>query len=476
MIIKHIWNFISFLGLNDKKKNLNSRSIILCNQINFMLLLICIITFIILKVNSYYTGKDLDIGSYRILILVVLTVINLILAYFKKTKLAKIILIAFSPVIFMLYPTFVGYVEEESFIYYPFFLIIFSVVPHVIFSLSRDKLLFWISLLYHFMLLISIDLLLMHFMSEPLIIVERIKSFYIFYKMSHIISFVFINYVVLYLKKINNEIETEIIVKNIQLDHQNDELIKALKDLKKTQQQLIQSEKMASLGTLIAGVAHEINNPLNYISGGLNVLLRNESQECIKAQSEKSSYFITAIQMINTGFEKVTEIVNSLMTYAYRGTSKKKKTDVNIIIESALLFLKSKITEDITIKKSYNLLQEIIVFPDKLHQVFINIIDNAIHSLQTDQNNKNKTITIKTSLKEMNSTSVASIIFKNNGPKIPENIANKVFDPFFTTKELGEGTGLGLYITYNQIKDHGGSIILNNNGKEVVFEIYLPVE
>jgi two-component system NtrC family sensor kinase len=248
------------------------------------------------------------------------------------------------------------------------------------------------------------------------------------------------------------------------------ELEGTLNELKNTQQQLIQSEKMASLGTLLSGIAHEINNPLNFISGGLHIvsdtiaeLKKVENQEDTIGQLKESE------KIIRSGVERSVAIVNSLMTFAYAGEPKLVSYKIVDIIENTLLFIRNKIPKDVDIVKDFKFNKNVDVYPDKLHQVFLNIIDNAAYALHQTKLNP-KILKIETDLNDNH----IQIKIDNTGEPIPVEIMNKIFDPFFTTKDPGKGTGLGLSICYNLIKEHKGTIQAKNEANGVSFLIRLP--
>ena len=242
-----------------------------------------------------------------------------------------------------------------------------------------------------------------------------------------------------------------------------------LERLKSTQQQLVQSEKMASLGTLTAGIAHEINNPLNHIAGGMYLLEEGYITDSKSMESARS--------MIREGFEKTHKIITALMTFSKSDREKPVSSDLHEIIDNTLLFIRSRFGENIRVEKDFRLKRTVPVFQDKLHQVILNIIDNAIFAIQGKEEMKNEFIRICTwEVKGKTSSQDQAVIeICNSGPAIPDEHISNVFDPFFTTKDPGEGTGLGLSITYSLIQDHSGSIEVHNVPDGVCFVIFLPL-
>jgi signal transduction histidine kinase len=270
-------------------------------------------------------------------------------------------------------------------------------------------------------------------------------------------------------------------------------------ELQKTQQQLVHSEKMASLGVLVAGVAHEINNPINYINSGIAgveksidkiVRLLNElkqftdesTQEDVKRlvefmddlNIEKTLDILPeVVANIKIGVNRTIEITNGLRLYTRMDKEDKSLCDIREIIDTALLMLNSKINKSIEIVKNYEPLPLVYVYPGKLGQVFLNILSNAIDAVfSSDDGGANPIITIQT--KEVDGKIVIEI--SDTGTGIPIEILNKIFDPFFTTKKVGSGTGLGLPISATIIEEHQGVIYAKNNPvKGAAFVIELPV-
>jgi signal transduction histidine kinase len=279
---------------------------------------------------------------------------------------------------------------------------------------------------------------------------------------------------------------------NLQL-HQ---LRQTLHDLKNTQSQLIQAEKMSSLGLMMAGIAHEINNPVNFIYGNLchanqytKDLIRllglyqqeypNASapiQEYIEEieldfLSEDLSKLLSSMKM---GTERIQQIVLSLRNFSRLDEAEMKPVDIHEGIDSTLLILNSKIKTVIKVIKSYGKLPLVECYPSQLNQVFMNIMANAADALLSNPNIQNKEIEIITEVAEANQVVVR---IKDNGNGINPDAINRLFDPFFTTKPVGKGTGLGLSISYQIIEKHQGKIEVNSEiGEGAEFVIYLPIK
>ncbi len=283
------------------------------------------------------------------------------------------------------------------------------------------------------------------------------------------------------------------------------ELEAALRDLQKAQSQLIQSEKMSSLGQLVAGIAHEINNPVSFIYGNIkpaqeyaNSLLQlinlyqktypHPSLEIIDAIEDIELDFLAGdlyklLDSMKIGAERIQEIVLSLRIFSRLDEAQMKAVNIHEGIESTLMILNSRTNAnqyrpEIKIFKNYGKLPLVECYPGLLNQVFMNLISNAIDALDEAVVNQHITtspiILIRTEVKEDDHV-VISIV--DNGIGIEESIQSRLFDPFFTTKPVGSGTGLGLSISYQIIVEkHGGKLTcfsILGQGAELTIEIPL---
>ncbi|MEG4519662.1 MULTISPECIES: ATP-binding protein [unclassified Microcoleus] len=281
----------------------------------------------------------------------------------------------------------------------------------------------------------------------------------------------------------------------------------ALQNLQRTQSQLIQTEKMSSLGQLIAGIAHEINNPVNFIYGNLTyvadythqllslitlyqqhdadkypeieALIEQIELEFIKEDMPK---MLSSMQL---GAERIRQIVVTLRNFSRLDEAEMKPVNIHEGIDSSLVILQSQLkakpnSSSIQVIKEYGDLPQIECYACQLNQVFMNLLSNAIYALNHYDKklspepikNEPRTITISTSL--LNCESVR-ISFKDNGPGMTSDVINRLFNPFFTTKPLGDGTGLGLSISYQiVVEKHGGDLKCfsqPDRGAEFVIEI-----
>lgn len=232
-------------------------------------------------------------------------------------------------------------------------------------------------------------------------------------------------------------------------------------ELKKVHGQLFRSEKLASLGKLAAGVAHEINNPLTGVLTNASLLLEDIPDGDPKKED---------VQVIVSETIRCREIVKRLLDFARQTKPQKKLTTINDLIENIILLVRNQTSfRNITINKNLDKnIPPIMADMDQIQQVFINLIINASEAMS-----KGGTLYIETKLSQNND--YIEVKFKDSGPGIPEENKHKIFDPFFTTKE--QGTGLGLSISYGIIERHGGTINFDSKlGEGTTFKIHLPVK
>jgi signal transduction histidine kinase len=283
------------------------------------------------------------------------------------------------------------------------------------------------------------------------------------------------------------------------LTKSNHELSTTLRELKQTQSQLVNSEKMASLGQLTAGIAHEINNPINFVVSNVKPLRRDieDIHELVKKYADASDssdmkeeiaeinnfkkeidyeYIKEEISNLLNGIEegalRTAEIVKGLRVFSRLDENDLKKTNLVEGIESTFTLLNSEIGE-INLVKNYSTIPEVECYPGKMNQVFMNIINNAIFAIKANNTRVSKGELIISTTADNEHVKIA---IKDNGVGMSEEVKAKIFEPFFTTKDVGKGTGLGMSITYTIIEGLKGEIEVKSEfGKGTEFIITLPI-
>lgn len=252
------------------------------------------------------------------------------------------------------------------------------------------------------------------------------------------------------------------------------------RNLEEAQAQLIQSEKMASLGQLVAGIAHEINTPIGAVSsmhdtlfrtlGKMRAIIESEMPPDCKQIPKLESIFKLiddSDHVIKSGTDRVINIVTRLKSFARLDEADLKTVDIHEGIEDTLVLIHHELKHDITIKKNFGHVPPISCYPSQLNQVFLNLLVNSKQAIKDKG-----TISIETFVK----SNKVHIVFADDGEGIPAKNLGKIFDPGYTTKGIGVGTGLGLSITYNIIQSHRGTIRVESEvGKGTTFTIALPM-
>jgi len=279
-----------------------------------------------------------------------------------------------------------------------------------------------------------------------------------------------------------------------------DELELALRNLQNTQSQLVNQEKMASLGQLTAGIAHEINNPINFVSSNITPLKRDikdimeiigfyrskgelEFSDASKKEAKdleeelELDYVLDEVDQLLKGMDdgarRTVEIVKGLRIFSRVDEQDVKKVDLHDGINSTIILLNSTMPTRIRIERDFGELPLVECLAGKINQVFMNIINNAIHAI-SDNIEKIKDPRILITTRAIQDSIIIEI--GDNGLGMPESVKKKIFEPFFTTKAVGKGTGLGLSIVYSIIENHKGTLVVETEeGQGTTFIITLPI-
>jgi len=301
----------------------------------------------------------------------------------------------------------------------------------------------------------------------------------------------------------NIVLEEKVNQRTQELGDKNIELGVTLEHLKDTQSQLVVAEKMASLGQLTAGIAHEINNPINFVSSNikplqmdisdiLEVLNKYEGiefedlkqkeklQEIVEFKKEiEYDYLKIEINALLAGIEdgakRTAEIVKGLKNFSHLDRSEFKLADINLGIESTLILLRSSISKDTEVVLNLGNLPMVECFPGKLNQAFMNILNNAIQAIGKEKSTKKHVLTIST----YSSDNIVYVEFQDSGIGMNDEVKHKIFEPFFTTKDVGEGTGLGMSIVFGIIESHSGKITVDSKpgvGSKITLALPLKLD
>jgi len=301
----------------------------------------------------------------------------------------------------------------------------------------------------------------------------------------------------------NVELERRVDARTMELQEANEELQVAMQNLKDTQTQLVDAEKMASLGQLTAGIAHEINNPINFITSnikplrmdldevyqivdGFKELDESQAGQDVKqalARLQEFDYDFLKDEInelvngISDGAQRTSEIVRGLRTFSRLDEDVVKPANINEGLDSTLVLLRNKTKDHVSIVRDYGKdVPEIDCFPGKLNQAFMNILNNGIYAVLHKEHPEGEqpTLTLKTRVKSANEITVHLI---DNGIGMDDDTKRKIFDPFFTTKEVGEGTGLGMSIVFKVVDKHGGTLEVESEpGLGTEFILTLPIK
>lgn len=277
------------------------------------------------------------------------------------------------------------------------------------------------------------------------------------------------------IKAHNQELEDLVTKRTAELKQKNAEVLATLESLRQTRDQLIQAEKMSSLGQMVAGIAHEINTPRATVDHYVFImnrkiaetLQRNDPKQVQALFKNMVEEILPSVKLAN---ERIGEIVDGLLNFTRSDLSEFRPADIHQIINSVLIILKNMYKGRIEIIREFGQIPPIECYPGQLSQLFMNIILNAIEAIPaggyiritTEMTHENRNVRVRV---------------KDTGTGMPEEVKMKIFDPFFTTKELGKGKGLGLSVAYSIVTNHQGKIEFESAlGEGTEFMIYLPVK
>lgn len=440
-----LWNYVSNLGTKITDNNLNRRAIVICNQLNLVMFYTMLLLLVTVIITALLTDGIIYFGTLRIVITLIVSVLNLVLSRYGLTKLSQLSLVYLSPVVFLLGPTLIGYVEEEGYTYYPYVLICVSIIPQLLFHPKHEKYLLWFSLAYYFVLVFFIDKIMVYFASASFPIVDRINTFYPFYKIAHITLFAFINASIFYLRRINFRFEEELNSKNLELDIQNIELKQQKNEIERQKDELVRKE-ISTWQKMVKTISHEIVNsaiPITNLAGMTAQLLEDETgmvQKPGNITQDITEDVHHGLKIIESRTRGLINFVKATKSLTEIPTPNMNRILVRDLLERISILFKPRFKESaIEFEKE--------IFPDDLsivadleliEQVLINLIQNSIEAMKDTDNRKVKIIAF------INESGHIKITVSDNGPGMSEEIQEKIFIPFYSTKINNSGIGLSL--------------------------------
>lgn len=424
--------------------------------INYFLIIVMALVVTILHTFE----KDLFLVTYRYHAIIVLSILNLLLLRWHMVGLAKGLILVSLPFMILILPPLGGVHSDEFFFWFPYVPIGLSIVAHFILHTVRERLILFITVMCYLFLSIFIDSYLIYMSDGTEQIIPFVLENRFYYRLIPVFIFLFVN---LALKLL--------FFKNFQFKRVMD-----------TQyEELVQSEKMASLGILTSGLAHEINNPLNFISGSLNAL-NSLKNKYINPRNENSGEQARLQKLVDQlmgsayeGVERATDIITKLGHFANPGINQEKEeVNFQILMRSVLISIDARLPYYINL--TTDIQQDLLVrcHEQQLKLVITYILRNAIDALETKEKGARENIDISATRISYDRKPFTKISIFNSGPEIPEKDLKHIFDPFFSSREAGEGVGLGMSLSYMIIKEHGGKLEVKNQAGMVRFDIFLP--
>jgi signal transduction histidine kinase len=272
-------------------------------------------------------------------------------------------------------------------------------------------------------------------------------------------------------EEVNLDLERAVQMRTVDLARKNRELAETLDKLTRAQEQIMRSEKLASIGQLVAGIAHEINNPVNAIVntvGPLETAIGEIDSDIPEARAEAAKDVRDMLRVVQRGAQRTKAIVTALHNYSRTDDESVVDFDIDRSIDDSLELLRHLLKQNVTVKKHYGDVGRVRGHAGQINQVFMNLLTNAAQALS---GREDATITIETK----GDANTVEVKIADDGPGIPADVLPRIWDPFFTTKDVGEGTGLGLSIVHELVERHGGEIgVTTKLGQGTTFTVKLP--
>lgn len=443
--MQKLWNYISNLGITGENDHWKLRTIVINNQLNFVMLCSMFLLLLTTVLTLLLTNDTISYGTLREANLLIVVCFNLMLSRYGYTKLSRLSLIFLTPIVFLIGPTMIGYVEEESYTYYPFALICVSILPQLLIYPKKEKLLWWISMIYYLILVILIDKIMVRFETSSFPIVDRINTFYAFYKIAQIALFLFINASIYYLRLLNFRFEEQLNIKNRELDLQNIEL-KAQKDEIERQKDELVNKEISTWQKLVNIISHEIVNsaiPITNLAGMSAQMLEDESgvvQKPEKIDEEVTADIHHSLRIIESRTQGLINFVKATKSLTEIPKPNLRMVSIQDLFERITMLYKAKF-------KDRGVIFEFKINPSNLsieadleliEQVIINLIQNAMEAMQDTID------PILTIIAGKNESDHVKISISDNGKGIRDDELERIFLPFYSTKVNNSGIGLSL--------------------------------
>lgn len=424
---------------------LNRRTIVLGNQLNFVMFLSMFFLLLTTVVTLLLTHDTIYYGTLRVAILLLVISVNLLLSKYGYTQISRLSLIFLPPIVFLLGPTLIGYVEEESYTYYPFTLICASIIPQLLLDPKREKFLFWFSLVYYFVLVLVIDKIMVQYGTTSFPIVSRINTFYPFYKIAHLALFLFTNASIYYLRMLNFRFEEELATKNKELDFQNIELKYQKNEIERHKDELV-SKEISTWQNLVNIISHEIVNsaiPITNLAGMSAQMMEDETgvlQKPEKISEEVTEDIHHSLRIIESRTRGLINFVKATKSLTEIPKPSLRRIEIGDLFARINSLYKAKFKETGTKFEMEIHPPGLCIDADLelIEQVIINLIQNALEAMKDTKNPALNIVASRNDLQQI------SISVTDNGTGISEDILERIFLPFYSTKKNNSGIGLSL--------------------------------
>lgn len=443
--MQNLWNYISNLGTTLEDNQLNRRIIVISNQLNYVMFLTMFLLLLTTIVTLVLTDDFMSFGTLRVAILLLVSLFNLILSRYGFAQISRLSLIFLPPVVFLLGPTLIGYVEQESYTYYPYVLICVSIVPQLLIYPKKEKYLWWVSMSYYLILVIFIDKIMVRFASINFPIVDIINTFYPFYKIAQIGLFLFINASIYYLRMLNFRFEEELKNKNIKLDHQNSELKARKEEIERQKDELVRKE-ISTWQKLVKIISHEILNsaiPITNLAGMTAQMLEDDSGVVLKPQNigeESAEDIHQSLKVIESRTHGLINFVTATKSLTDIPKPCIRKIIIKDLFERLSILYQSKFKE-LGVRFETKIIPANLCLEadmELIEQVIINLIKNSLEAMKETLNPKLSLVASE------NVSAQIQISVSDNGEGITKEVMERIFLPFYSTKANNSGIGLSL--------------------------------